>query len=314
MNDIHDDAPLSSAEQEAVEWLSRLREGGRRYQAAFEEWYSAHSANADAYDRVLATYQASGRPAAAAAQSRRRRYWGVAVAAVAAVFVCFAYLGVAKKPSLIAESRTFAAATRTGEIKTVALADGTKVTLDTQSAIRADFNTAARRIHLLRGRAHFEVAAEPRPFIVSTDGGSVSTGGAVLDVGYLEGSTQVGLLRGSADVTPLGRKRTPLRMVPGTRLVAARDGSIGWQRRFAASDMRWTTGMLSFEATPVAAVVTAANRYSAARIVLADPSIGELRFTGTIEAKNTLGLARMLAAMFNLRLDMTDPQRLTLSR
>jgi transmembrane sensor len=84
--------------------------------------------------------------------------------------------------------------------------------------------------------------------------------------------------------------------------------------RITASDMRWTAGMLSFEDKPVSLVIATANRYSDVQIVLADPSLGELRFTGTVKAKDTLGLARMIAAMFKLRLDTTDPQRLVLSR
>ncbi|QCI78809.1 DUF4880 domain-containing protein [Hankyongella ginsenosidimutans] len=94
MSGDHDDSPLSQAEHEAVEWLSRLREGGRRYQSEFEEWYSADQTHADAYDRVLATYEEARRPARSA---RSRQYWGMAIASIAAVLALFAYLGVPKR-------------------------------------------------------------------------------------------------------------------------------------------------------------------------------------------------------------------------
>ncbi len=311
MSGDHDDSPLSQAEHEAVEWLSRLREGGRRYQSEFEEWYSADQTHADAYDRVLATYEEARRPARSA---RSRQYWGMAIASIAAVLALFAYLGVPQAPSSPTAGTAYAADTKIGEIRTVALDDGTKVTLDTESAIRADFDTTRRQVHLLRGRAHFEVAAEPRPFVISTEAGSVSTSGSVLDVAYFDGKTQVGLLSGGADLRPFGQTAAILHVSPGTVVAVGRDGPVGSLMRITANDMRWTAGMLSFEDKPVSLVVTTANRYSDAQIVLADPALGALRFTGTVRAKDTLGLARMIAAMFGLRLDTANPLRLVLSR
>jgi len=311
MSNEQDDSPLSEIEHEAAEWLSRLREGGRRYQAEFEDWYSADPVHADAYDRVLATYEAAGRPARS---SGSRRHWGIAIASIAAVLALFAVIGIVRTSPQPADGTAFAATTKIGEIRTVALDDGTKVTLDTASAIRADFDAVRRQVHLLRGRAHFEVATEPRPFTVSTDGGLVSTSGSVLDVAYLDGRTQVGLLSGAADFRPFAQNASVVHIAPGTAIAAGRYGPVGAQMRLAASDTRWTAGMLSFEDKPVSEVVAMANRYSKAQIVLSDPSLGTLRFTGTVKAKDTLGLARMIAAMFNLKLDASNPLRLTLSR
>jgi transmembrane sensor len=60
--------------------------------------------------------------------------------------------------------------------------------------------------------------------------------------------------------------------------------------------------MLSFEDAPLDQVVAAANRYSAVQIVLADPTVVSLRFTGTFKATDTEQLANLLAAMFSLDL------------
>jgi transmembrane sensor len=61
--------------------------------------------------------------------------------------------------------------------------------------------------------------------------------------------------------------------------------------------------MLEFRNTPLRDAIAEANRYSSRQITISDPSIGELRVTGTFRAGDTAGLARSLAAAFVLRSD-----------
>ena len=65
--------------------------------------------------------------------------------------------------------------TAKGEVRTVHLADGSKVELDSASAIRLDYDGVQRRISLLQGSAIFDVAPrvgqETRPFVVQSAGG-----------------------------------------------------------------------------------------------------------------------------------------------
>lgn len=68
------------------------------------------------------------------------------------------------------------------------------------------------------------------------------------------------------------------------------------------SELRWPSGMLSFEDAPLAEVVASANRYGRTRIVIGDPSVGERRFTGTIRAGDTRQLAEMIGSMPELSL------------
>lgn len=311
-------APLSRAEEEAVQWLSRLREDPRRHQTAFEDWYSASTENADAYDRTVGSWEtAGGITKEQASMFGSRRVWGYALAAVAAAVALFMIVGGARSPAGVGpgpdREQAIAAVTKVGEIRTIALDDGSKVTLDTQSAIRASLDPAKRQIQLLRGRARFDIATETRPFIITTDTGTVTSGGGVLDVASIDGRTEVGLRRGTAGLQSLNRSAVPFQIAPGMRVVARRDGTIAPPERMGMSDGRWTAGMLSFEDTPLATVLATANRYSDTQIVLTDAKLETLRFTGTIKATDTLGLARMIAAMFNLKLGTSNPQRLTLS-
>jgi hypothetical protein len=60
--------------------------------------------------------------------------------------------------------------------------------------------------------------------------------------------------------------------------------------------------MLVFDDRRLADVIAQANRYSEHPIVLADRASGALHFTGTVAAKDTEGLAGLLAASFHLAL------------
>jgi len=193
------------------------------------------------------------------------------------------------------------------------LSDGSRVTLDTQSAIRGEFGPERRHIRLIKGRAHFEVAAESRPFVIDTETASVTTAAATLDVTNDRSQTDVGVVSGDADLKPVFQDAV-VHIPGGRRATFGNAGQVGAVAPFAASSTRWTAGMLSFENAPLASVVAAANRYSDKPIVLADPSLGELKFTGTFKAADTADLARMIAAMFDLTFDASDRRRFALSR
>lgn len=310
----HDVPSLNPIEQEAAEWLARLRAGRRADQVAFEEWYSADPAHADTYDQVLASWKMTGGLSApATAVSGKRRSWVSVVAAVAAVvLLCVGLVWVAG-PMRPASAQTFELATRVGEVRTIALADGSRVTLDTQSAIRGEFGADRRHVRLLKGRAHFEVAGELRPFVIETETASVTTAGATLDVTNDRSQTDVGVVSGAAALKPVFQDAV-VHIPGGRRVMFGKAGQVGEFAPFETSNTRWTTGMLSFENAPLASVIAAANRYSDKPIVLTDPSLGALKFTGTFKAADTADLARMIAAMFHLTVDASDRRRFALSR
>jgi transmembrane sensor len=96
----------------------------------------------------------------------RRRWIGGSIAAALALTV----LGALEDwPMLLRADYT----TGVGERRSVALADGSHVTLDSGSAIAVDLSGARRHIRLLKGAALFTVAPDrAHPFTVEAAGGS----------------------------------------------------------------------------------------------------------------------------------------------
>ncbi|WP_188053926.1 FecR family protein [Sphingosinithalassobacter sp. CS137] len=299
--------------EEALGWLNRLRSSGsEEHHAEFERWYSAEPLHADIYDDVLATWEktalAEQTPAAAMRHRQRpRSRYGYALAAAAAIIlVVVASLTFYRQFGPDERSGSYTVVARAGEIRTVALADGSQVTLDSGSSLRIAFTDDARRMSLERGRARFAVAHEAdRPFIVDARGRSVVAHGTLFDVSLIGDRVTVSLLEGEVEIrdTPTAKQSSSARgtlLAAGQRVTLAPHEPAPQPSPFQPAQERWPSGMLSFEDTPLREVVETANRYSSIRILLAQPGLGQLRFTGTVRAGDSDELAQMIAAMFGL--------------
>ncbi|WP_157215277.1 FecR family protein [Flavisphingomonas formosensis] len=315
---------------EAIAWLTRLRSpDGADDHETFQDWYAADPRHADIYDDVLGTWDSTALAARTPAGEMPRRFdskptrprYRMAVAAVAAlVLVVLSGIGL-QRFGAFGPGRTDPAevASRIGEIRTVTLADGSRVTLDTNSALAIAYTAGERRLTLEHGRARFDVAHDPaRPFVVTAGSGMIIAHGTLFDVDLQQRRVTVSLLRGSVEVRneAAGRvetARTGRLLKPGQRLALEQHTPMGSPVALRASETRWPSGMLSFEDASLAEVVAAANRYNSAQIILADRAIGALRFTGTFAARDAQGLARMLSATFNLDLSHDDHGSLILA-
>ncbi len=211
-------------------------------------------------------------------------------------------------------------ATRLGQISRIRLADGSVLTLDTNSKIDIVFDRTARHLRLRSGRARFDVAHESRPFVVSAGMGQVTAHGTVFDVALQpDGRVAVRLLRGVIDVALPGgtsgmltRKAVIERLSAGQQVVMAETILTGARTLASPIDVNWPTGKLDCDRAPLATVARAANRYGDVQIELADPAIGNLRVSGTIRIDEPRKLADRLALLFDLRVDRSHPSRLVL--
>lgn len=304
--------PGQNFDDEAVSWLVRLRApDGRREQAAFETWYMADERHADAYERVLASWGKSALAGEPGRQHRAdsspgigaRRYRPfVGVAAAAAIVVAgigLATLGLGPEPVVAASY-----ASVIGQIRTIALPDGSRVTLDTDTALHAAFSKRERRVRLDHGRARFSVHPDHRPFVVHAGTKALVAAGGDFDVDLDAGRVAVVVLSGDVrvDKVALTETKAPIDIGPSRSIAFTADGAAGPVEQVRDGEQRWPTGMSAFDNATLADVVERANRYATKKIVLADAETGNLRFTGTFRSADTPGLAKLLARMFRLSL------------
>ena len=164
---------------EAGDWFARMRgPDADRLRLEFERWRAADPARREAYARLDSQYELAGglrgTAIGRARQLPRRRSWsngwGAPRLAFAGGALCLAVIagGVAWR-SWQPERQAIASsmASGVGQIRTLRLADGSTVILDTDSAISVGFNRAGRIVRLLQGRARFDVAPEAKPFAIN---------------------------------------------------------------------------------------------------------------------------------------------------
>jgi transmembrane sensor len=238
----------------------------------------------------------SAEPARAVAQSRGRL--GLAASMAAAVLVAGAIYVVVQFTSRPINAVLLT--TAIGEIREIPLSDGSKVTLDTASAVRVEIAGGHRRALVERGRARFSVARQAEPFTIRTASFAIHLSDGLVDVSAA-GEPSVAMLVGRAELIPETRRAAPAVSFSAPAVVSTSGGTIHEAPRQQGSE--WPSGRLNFDRAPLADVVAIANRYSEQRIVLADRGIEDLKVTGVFRAGDSRALAISLARALSLRLE-----------
>jgi transmembrane sensor len=227
---------------------------------------------------------------------------GAIAAACVTAWVIFGPL-----PPMVGPAAKKLFATGVGETRAIALEDGSRIVLDTNSRLRVVFTAAARDIELLDGRAHFEVAKDVRrPFRVRTKSAEVVAVGTMFDVATLAARTTVTLIDGRVNVltisaTPQARP-TVEELSPGQQLGIASDGELlGTKTVKLESVTAWQRGMVVLDDMPLPEALAAVNRYATTQIVIADQRLQARRVSGVFRIGDVETEASVLRRYFDLR-------------
>lgn len=275
----------------AVEWFARMRDSqvSEKDAVAFEEWRSAYPAHASAYAEIEALWGAMDAlpeplPLAQEAGQGDQKWWPGRRAFAAAGVAAALYLGlwVAGPPGgfavLLADARA-----PVGKTQLLTLPDGSRVTLDSGSALSWDVGARERRVTLVSGRAFFEVQHEAvRPFIVTAGDGEIRDIGTAFEVAREEGGASVAVSEGAVVVSVEdGRSAT----VREGQAVAFRRTLERVQPRAPRDVAAWRTGRLIYVDTPLADVIADLERHGASRTMLMGSGIGARRLTAAFDAR-----------------------------
>jgi transmembrane sensor len=185
--------------------------------------------------------------------------------------------------------------TAKGEVRSVRLPDGSEVTLDTESAVRLDFASSRRGLHLLKGRAFFAVSHnDKRPFAVTADGQQVTALGTRFDVRLERAGLRVVLVEGSVTVAPVGSAGPGVTLKPGEQLLhrAGRPPVVTGGR--IEEVLNWQQGFATFEDDTLAAAAEELNRYSREKLIVRDPHVARLRISGMFRTGDPMRFGRAL--------------------
>jgi transmembrane sensor len=241
---------------------------------ALEAWLAADPRHARAFERERALWQDLSVVSDAFADTRtsanssismlplrvaRRHLTRLAPMAIAASLL-LAFFGPSLLLKLRADYRT-----STGEVQSVSLPDGTTAILDSNSAISLDFRNGQRVVHLLKGRAWFDVHHESRPFAVEALGGTTLDIGTGFEVRREDDAVEVGVTQGTVQVNaPDGTRSEPLHT--GRRVRYTASDLVELSSLEATEIASWRKGELLIEDQPVDAAVAEVSRYRSASV------------------------------------------------
>jgi transmembrane sensor len=194
--------------------------------------------------------------------------------------------------------------TAIGGIQSVPLADGSRITLNTDTSIRVLLSHDERRIQLERGEAFFEVAKdEARPFIVDASTHRVVVLGTKFSVRINHDDIEVVVTEGCVSVASL----EPHSVCAGAiaRTSKAHLDVRSNANRDAEKLLSWRHGNLVFEGTPLADAVAEFNRYHPRKIFIEDPSIAATPVGGIVPS-NDIDLFLSLLTDLGIEAEQTD--------
>jgi transmembrane sensor len=185
--------------------------------------------------------------------------------------------------------------TPVGGISSVPMADGSKITLNTDSRVRISVTEEARRVDLKQGEAFFEVAQDSnRPFIIDVGAHRVVVLGTQFAVRRRADAIQVTVADGRVRVD--GVEGEALVLEAGAVAQVTTEGVSLESMPLPELEERlaWRAGVLMFRDRTLAEVVVEFNRYNVRQFVIGDATLGALKIEGNFRATNFDGFARLL--------------------
>jgi transmembrane sensor len=204
-----------------------------------------------------------------------------------------------------------------GEVRRIALEDGSTMLLNTATALTVQFSKRQRDIRLIGGEALFEVAHDKaRPFLVRANDVAVRAVGTAFAVRLEAAQVDVTVTEGAVEVADSAAAHgfgpsAPPASHPEAKRVSANERIVIASARapeirpisFAETErqLAWREGMVSFDGESLQTAVAEINRHNRRQIVIDDPSLGAKPVVGIFRATDLDGFSAAAAAALKAR-------------
>lgn len=301
MNQIDPFPPSGSASEQADYWLALLNSPlyDQGHQVAFEQWLGASHENRLAWEKAqvwwqkidtinfsqgallekrLATTVKSVSPSKPVAPKRSLPFFNAWSFPAVACLLLAVWFGFTNIPFLFADYHT-----GKGELKSIALTDGSTVLLNTNSTLSVDYSSQ-QRIISLQGEAYFKVAADARrPFEVKTESGRVRALGTAFEVKQLDSDMAVTVYEHSVRVAFV-QGETIDRLEEGQRITLTQQQIGPIENVNLKQSKAWQEHLLVFKNQPLQQVITELNRYRSGKVIIVDHNLAEHLVTGVFDS------------------------------
>lgn len=292
------DSPIDPAiVRRASEWMARLWSGEASDddKAACEQWRAVHPDHERAWNRLqVMEDKLHGIPREIARHALREP----AVAAYTTRRQALKLLGlitvVGGAMHLVRESDTWQFAfsdysTQTGEIREIALPDGTRIVLNTATAIDVRFNNQERRIMLQSGEILITTAPDSattyRPFRIQSRQGMVEALGTRFTVRQDADISRVAVFEGAVEIHPEHAINTAIRVDAGQHTTFSIE-QVMPPATVQESAAAWSRGVLVAENMRIADFLAELSRYRSG-LLRCDSTVADMRVTGVFPLHDT---------------------------
>lgn len=317
-----------AAQNQAAQWIIARDEPdwNEDNQAQLEAWLAESDMNRIVFlrlehswreaDRIRAlgltmTSQTLQEESAEPSHSSGLSWWRpVAIAASLVVAVGIGWHEYPRSTELTAQIASTRFDTGVGGHKIVGLPDGSKVELNTASAIRADVEEDRREVWLDKGEAYFEVAHDQsRPFVVHAGARQVTVLGTKFSVRRDGDKVSVFVREGRVRVDDIedGHAMRSTTITGGDIALARGAATLVTAKSEGRVDdaLAWRQGMLSFDQERLRDVAAEFNRYNRQQLIVTDPAAADIRIGGMFPASKPGDFIRLLRDAYGLKIAET---------
>ncbi|PWB32351.1 iron dicitrate transport regulator FecR [Pseudomonas sp. SDI] len=178
-----------------------------------------------------------------------------------------AWTGYRNAPTWLADQRT-----ATGERRSLTLSDGTRLTLNTASAVGIRYSAGLRLIVLIEGEIAVHTASDPRPLHVRTLHGDMRALGTRFNVRLHADCTELIVMEHAVEVHHAASDRT-VRVNAGMGL-AFDNGSLPEPRLANLARTEWRQGQLVLDGWPLRRALAELQRYRSGGLSCSDEVAG----------------------------------------
>lgn len=290
--------PQPTIERQAATWFALLCDPqcSDEQRRACQHWQQQDPRHAAAYARLQSLWEASARlPSPVSGRPlQRRRLLGWASAACV----------LAASSALLWQRQRGDLSTGVGETRVLTLADGSRLELAGDSAVRLDIGDTRRHVELLQGEAYLQASTASQPLRVSARNGLCSLNGSNASLCMEGDAVSVTVSDGLALIQLAGKNS---QLSAGQRLTY-RDNDLGAVTRVdPAQVLAWREGRLVFFDTPLEIVIEHLQRWQPGLVLISDRQLARRPVSLILDLERREHALGMLAANLPIRLRSLGP-------
>ena len=271
--------------EQACTWFIKLQGGNvtSQMQQDFNQWLASDSLNPKAWQEVQLLFASLEIPAKKIRandgvtpvinipkQSNRVKFISYAIAASILIFGSLRF----NFQTTLIQNLESDYHTTTGAQQQIDLADGSRLLLNTDSAVTIDIASNVRQVSLLRGEVFFEVAHAPqRPFWVIAGEARARVTGTEFSVGRNKDNVTISVAKGRVETSLKNQENEITALVPGDSVHYQGTNLISFQPIDVDKTLAWRNGQMVFVQQSLNEVVEQINRYRPGLLIIRDEQL-----------------------------------------